>query len=95
MDGVPPIRLKPVCADLDFVTDHFCHAYTGWMRYKPLLLHLTQRENYENRVEEIRCQLATTLLKLTAYLGREESLNIADELERCHQNVELHVQQFQ
>lgn len=95
MDGVLPIRLKPVCADLDFVTDRFCRACVGWVRYKPLLLYLTQRENYESRIEEMRRQLAVTLPKLAAYLGREEFLSIADELERYHQNVGLHARQFQ
>ena len=94
MDGVLPIRLKPVCADLSFVTDRFCRACVGWVRYKPLLLYLTQRENYESRIEEMRRQLAATLPKLAAYLGREEFLSIADELERYHQNVELHARQF-
>ena len=77
------------------MTDRFCRACVGWVRYKPLLLYLTQRENYESRIEEMRRQLAATLPKLAAYLGREEFLSIADELERYHQNVELHAQQFQ
>lgn len=95
MDGVLPIRLKPVCADLDFVMSRFYHACVGWVRYKPLLLYLTQRETYEARMEEMRRQLASTLPKLAAYFGREEFLTISGELERYHQNVALHAQQFQ
>lgn len=95
MDGVLPIRLKPVCADLDFVIERFYRACVGWVRYKPLLLYLTQPEHYEARIDEMRRQLAYTLPKLSAYLGREEFLQISGELERYHQAVALHAQQFQ
>ncbi|WP_283610494.1 hypothetical protein [Faecalispora anaeroviscerum] len=95
MDGVLPIRLKPVCGDLDVVVDRFYRACVGWVRYKPLLLYITQRDTYESRIQQMREQLAATLPKLSAYFGRSDFLNISNELEQYHSSVESHFQQFQ
>ncbi|WP_243577860.1 hypothetical protein [Clostridium minihomine] len=95
MDGVLPIRLKPVCADLDFVINRFYRACLGWIRYKPLLLYITQPDTYESKIQEIRNQLTFTLPKLSAYFGREDFCNISAELELYHNNVETHYRQFQ
>lgn len=95
MDGVLPIHLKPVRADLDLVAERFYRACIGWIRYKPLLLYITQRSDYENRIKEMRRQLALTLPKLAEYFGRPDFLDISRELEEYHSNVEAHYQHFQ
>jgi len=95
MDGVLPIRLRPVCTDMNFVIERFRRACVGWVRYKPLLLYLTQRDTYESQIEDMRLQLAATLPKITSYLRCEDFMDISRELDCYHQNVKLHAMQFQ
>ncbi len=95
MDGVLPIRLQYIQANSDQVTTRFYQACIGWIRYKPLLLYITQRENYQEKIAEMKEKLDTTLPKICAYFGREDFKNIAMELERYHKNVEKHYRQFQ
>lgn len=94
MDGVLPIKLKYIRADSESVILRFYHACIGWIRYKPLLLYITQRENYDEQINEMRKRLATTLPKICAYFGREDFMNISKELERYHKNVKKHYEQY-
>jgi hypothetical protein len=94
MDGVLPIKLKYITADSDAVVDRFYKACIGWIRYKPLLIYITQRENYDSEIGKMREQLSATLSKISAYFGNNEFMKISRELERYHKNVERHYQQY-
>jgi hypothetical protein len=94
MDGVLPIKLKNITADSEAIVDRFYKACIGWIRYKPLLTYITQRESYEEQIGEMRAQLAATLPKICAYFGRNDFMRISRELEMYHKNVERHYQQF-
>jgi hypothetical protein len=94
MDGVLPIKLKYIEADSEAVVTRFYLACIGWIRYKPLLLYITQQEHYEEKIEKMREQLAATLPKVCAYFGRKDFMNISKELELYNKNVRKHYQQF-
>lgn len=94
MDGVLPIKLKYVQADSEPIATRFYLACIGWIRYKPLLLYITQPEHYEEKIDEMRERLAATLPKVCAYFGREDFMNISKELERYDRNVKKHYRQF-
>jgi len=94
MDGVLPTKLRYIAADSDQIIERFYRACIGWIRYKPLLLYITQRENYEDRIREMRERLSMVLPKICAYFGWNEFMNISRELERYHHNVGKHYEQF-
>lgn len=94
LDGVLPIKLKYIQADSEPIIMRFYLACIGWIRYKPLLLYITQREHYEEKIDMIRRQLDETLPKVCAYFGHEEFMNISKELERYNRNVQRHYKQY-
>jgi hypothetical protein len=94
MYGVLPTKLKYIQADSEPIITRFYRACIGWIRYKPLLIYITQRESYESKIEEMRKQLFTTLPKICAYFGTEDFMNIAKELERYDKNVKKHYQKY-
>lgn len=94
LDGVLPIKLKYIKADSEPIVTRFYLACIGWIRYKPLLLYITQREHYEEKIDEMRRHLAVTLPKVCAYFKREDFMNISNELERYNRNVGKHYQQY-
>ena len=94
MSGVLPIKLKYIKADSEPIATRFYLACIGWVRYKPLLLYITQRDHYKEKINEMREHLAATLPKVCAYFGREDFMNISVELERYDRNVKKHYQQF-
>ncbi len=94
LDGVLPIELKNIQSDSEQNITRFLRACIGWVRYKPLLLYITQRENYESKIDEMRERLTATLPKICAYFGREDFIHISAELEHYNKNVQKHYQQF-
>lgn len=94
MDGVLPIKLKYIEADSDKIIERFYRACIGWIRYKPLFIYITDREHYNEKIEEMKSKLKMTLPKICEYFNRNDFGNIINELDRYNRNVEKHYQQF-
>ena len=94
MDGVLPIRLRRIQADSEPIIERFYRACIGWIRYKPLLLYITQREKYEEKIAGMRKHLAQTLPSVCVYFQNGAFMDILKELDRYHGNVEKHYRQF-
>lgn len=94
LEGVLPIRLKFIKADTEQITTRFYKACIGWIRYKPLLLYITQPDHYEEKIEEMREQLKETLPKICAYFEQPNFMTVLAELEKYHKNVKKHYHEF-
>jgi hypothetical protein len=94
LEGVLPTRLKFVKADTEQITARFYKACLGWIRYKPLLLYITQPNSYLEKIEEMRKKLKATLPKICAYFRQPDFINVLTELEKYHRNVEKHYHTF-
>lgn len=94
LEGVLPINLKYIKADSEEISSRFYNACIGWIRYKPLLLYITQREQYDNKIQEIRERLTATIPKICAFFNRDDFTNLSTELERYHKNVKKHYKEY-
>jgi len=94
LDGVLPIRLKYIKADTEQIVERFYRACIGWIRYKPLLQYITQPDNFEEKVIEIRKQLAETLPKICEYFKRDDFMKVSEEFESYQRNVKKHYNEF-
>lgn len=95
LEGVLPIRLKFIDARHEGVMDRFYKACIGWIRYKPLLLYVTQPHRYSQAIEEMRERLKETLPKICAHFEQPAFMNISSDLDKYHKNVEKHYRDFQ
>lgn len=95
LEGVLPIRLKPIIADNEQIITRFYKACIGWIRYKPLLLYITQPDCYEQKIDEMRERLIATLPKVCAYFDQPNFMNVLPELEKYNRNVRNHYNKFQ
>jgi hypothetical protein len=94
LEGVLPIQLKFIKADNKQIIDRFYKACLGWIRYKPLLLYITQPDLYVEKIEEMRQQLKEVLPKICVYFGQPDFINVLAELEKYNKNVKKHYQKF-
>lgn len=93
--GVLPNKLKAMKGDSGVITKRFLKASIGWIRYKPLLLYITQRDNYEAEIKKMKEDLSKVIPKICDYFGNDEFKNILDELEIYHTHVEQHYRDFE
>lgn len=94
MNGVLPINLKYITTDSEQNVKRFYNACIGWIRYKPLLLYITQEQNYENKIKKMREQLLATLPKICTYFDNNDFMNILSELNRYDRNVKKHYKEY-
>jgi hypothetical protein len=94
LDGVLPIQLKFIKADSEAIINRFYKACIGWIRYKPLLVHITQPDRYEKIIADMQEKLALTLPKVCAYFGDPAFMNIQTELQKYHKLVSKHHAEF-
>jgi hypothetical protein len=92
--GVLPTKLKNIKADSGKNTKRFLKASIGWIRYKPLLLYITQRDKYETEIIKMKENLSNVIPRICEYFGNDEFKSILDELEFYHTHVEEHFNDF-
>ena len=95
LNGVLPIELAPITADSPMIVNRFLSACIGWVRYKPLLVYLTNPGGYEEEIASMRKTLNEVSPKLAQYFKNDGFLNVIHELEEYHANVQKHAAQFQ
>ncbi len=93
--GVLPTTLKFVTPKSEQTVRRFYKACVGWVRYKPLLLYITDRDSYPERIEGMNQRLSRTLPLICEYFGRKEFLDIQEELYKYHRHVKQHYEEFQ
>ena len=94
LNGVLPSQLKPICGDSRGIVNRFYNACIGWVRYKPLLLYITQRGQYQQRIAEMRGNLQSSLPAICTAFRRDDFNNVLSELDHYDAAVEEHYAQF-
>ncbi|MBK9153223.1 MAG: hypothetical protein IPM25_03210 [Chloracidobacterium sp.] len=94
LNGILPTRLTGVDAHSSAVCQRFVKASIGWIRYKPLLVYLTQRDQYRTTVDEMKRKLDIAIPKMIGYFQNEKFGDVRTELDRYDRNVLRHHRSF-
>lgn len=94
LDGALPIHLKQITAESPKIITRFVNACIGWVRYKPLLVYITQPEEYAERMQFIRSALGESIPALVNYFQDDRFLDIPKEFEKYSKNVKRHHAQY-
>ena len=92
--GVLPNKLKAMRGDSGENVKRFLRASMGWIRYKPLLLYISQRDNYKTEILKMKVNLSNVIPKICNYFGDNKFKNILDTLEFYDTHVEDHYEDF-
>lgn len=95
LSGVLPNQLKAMNVKTSTTYKRFLKACIGWIRYKPLLLYITRREEYDAEIAQIRTRLKLVIPKLCAFFGNPDFHAILEEMELYHTRVEAHFRDFE
>ena len=93
--GVLPEALTVIRPDKGIVTRRFLKASIGWIRYKPLLIYITDREHFDAQMSKIRSNLECVLPKICSYFENQEFMDILKELDFYISHVEKHYKEFE
>lgn len=93
--GVLPNKLKTMNAGTNAIAKRFLQASLGWIRYKPLLLYITNRKNYKTEIQKIKENLSKVIPSICDYFGNDKFKDILSELDFFDTHVEEHYKDFQ
>nr|WP_319488236.1 hypothetical protein [uncultured Caproiciproducens sp.] len=93
--GALPVKLRKITSDDNEVVKRFLKASIGWIRYKPLLTYITNQENYDDEISQIRENLNIVVPKFCNYFNNADFNHILTEFEFYHSHVEQHLKDFE
>ena len=93
--GVLPNELKAMQTQSNIITKRFLQASIGWIRYKPLLVYITNRNGYKSEILKIKEDLSKVIPSICVYFGNDKFQNILSELDFFDLHVEEHYRDFE
>lgn len=95
LSGDLPDSLHPINITSAANYERFLKASIGWIRYKPLLLLITHKNNYKKEIADIRRKLKLVLPKICAYFGNKDFMVLLKELDFYDHHVYEHYRDFE
>ncbi len=95
LHGTLPTRLREInFYDSQAVIRRFSAACTGWIRYKPLYVYITDRPHYRAVMDGAKAALEAAIPNICAYFNDSAFAGILAELDRYDGLVQEHYGQF-
>ncbi|MBK9153985.1 MAG: hypothetical protein IPM25_07170 [Chloracidobacterium sp.] len=94
LNGILPTRISGVDALSPAIRQRFVRASVGWIRYKPLLVCLTNPHRYRHTLDEMKRKLDRAIPKMIRYFQTEKFEEVRTELDRYDKNVLRHHRAF-
>jgi hypothetical protein len=95
LNGILPVELKSIQTNDKGVLSRFIQASKGWVRYKPLLVYITEKDKYDEIIQMMRKNLQITIPKLCKYFHNYEFKSILIEFEKYVKAVPQHFSEFE
>ena len=94
MEEKYPKCLRKISAKEQCIDKRFLSATSGWIKYKPLLLYISNQKNYKNEIEKMRKKLAGIIPKLNYVFENDAFSVLLEELEKYDRDVEKHYEDY-
>jgi hypothetical protein len=89
-----PKTLRKIKIEEELIPQRFLQASRGWIKYKPLLTYILDKNNYKSKMEKVKKQLETSIPEINK-LFKDYDFNILiRDLEKYSKNVEKHYKEY-
>ncbi len=96
--GIPkgkfPKELKKIPLNDSSVGERFLKASIGWIKYKPLLMYIMQRNTYLQDIAIAKEKLKNSIKKVNEMFPKQDFLCLVDELEKYDAQVQVHYREY-
>ena len=82
-----PKKLRKIKMENEKTTERFIKASIGWIRYKPLFIYLTDRKNYNEKIDQIREKLKISIPEVNKLFENSDLNILLPELEKFNSSV--------
>lgn len=95
MSGKYPKKLRKIQPKDENVASRFYKASIGWLKYKPLLLYVKNKKNYNNEIDKIRENLNVSIPVMNKIFKEQSFEDLLKVLNEYDENVQQHYKEFQ
>lgn len=95
MSGKYPKKLRKIEPKDENVASRFYKASVGWLKYKPLLLYIRNRKEYNNEISKIRENLEVSIPVMNEIFKDQSFDSLLEILNTYDENVQKHYKEFQ
>ena len=96
--GIPkrkyPSKFDDINLEDSNVGERFFNASIGWVKYKPLLIYITDRDNYRRVIENTQKELELSMSKMNMVFDKCDFSVLIDELNEFDKRVENDYQEY-
>lgn len=86
--GRCPKKLRKIKTEEEDIEARFLKASKGWIRYKPLLMYIQNKENYDKNIKEAIEKLEKSAGKIDELFESNSFIKLVKELKEYDKNVE-------
>ncbi len=94
MDEIYPKCLRKINIKEDKIKNRFLKAAIGWIKYKPLLLYIKDKERYRYEINTMVDKLKVIVPKLNEMFNDNCFSSLLEELEKYDKDVEKHYKDY-
>lgn len=94
MNNILPTKLKRIDNDEESIGPRFFKASTGWIKYKPLLMYIQNKDEYNEKIEVVKEKLRSSAKKIDVLFENSDFTRLPDILDEYDADVEKHYQDF-
>lgn len=94
MEEIYPKALRKINVKEAKIKTRFLNASIGWIKYKPLLLYIKDRENYKNEIAQMVEKLNIIVPKLNDIFEDDCFTSLLEELKKYDKEVEQHYEDY-
>ncbi len=89
-----PSTLRKIKGDESEIGTRFLKASKGWMKYKPLLLYISDKKNYKAKIAETYQKLQDSVPEINKLFPDNNFNLLLDEFKEYSENVDKHYKEY-
>lgn len=94
LKGKFPKKFAKVALDDEAIGERFLKASIGWIKYKPLLMYIMQRNTYLKDIEIAKENLKNSINNVNRMFPKHDFLCLTGELQKYDENVQMHYKEY-
>ena len=92
--GRYPKKLRRIKTEEENIEIRFLKASKGWIKYKPLLMYIQDKENYRNNIQIAIEKLEKSVPKINELFESSNFTDLVKDLKEYDKNVEKHYKEY-
>ena len=77
-----PKTLRKIKIEEELIPQRFLQASRGWIKYKPLLTYILDKNNYKSKMEKVKKQLETSIPEINKLFKDYDFKILIEDLEK-------------